>query len=73
MSRFDPIHSHVDEGTGNIKTIAASEHAGKVKERAPFNPWAKGHWWQTSFKQDPTVVRITEEKVQYGPEIPEGW
>ncbi len=67
------IVSHVDKETGKIKTIAASSGAGKVKERNPSDPWKKGHWWQKAFKEDPTVVRITEERIPYGPPKPEDW
>jgi len=67
------IVSHVNEKTGEIKTLAASSGKKEVIERNPSDPWKEGHWWQEAFGQDPTVVRITEERIFYGPPKPEGW
>jgi len=50
----------IDEKTGKITTIAASETAGKVIIRKEFNPWSSGSWWQIQLSP-PRVVRISEE------------
>ncbi len=59
---------------GKIKTMAASSGAGKVKLRNSFDPWDEKSWWHTDAHfEDPTVVRITEERIPYGPPKPEDW